>query len=257
MFIDGDGVRLNVVQWGSTELPAFVAHGGWVGNWELWQEPFQLMQSRWRCVSYDHRGSGATEARPEQISPQALVDDLIRVLDHLDIGRCVLAGESLGALTCMTAAVEHPDRIAGLVLVDGTPAAGGGTRLIDGARADFPATVQWFVDACVPEPDSEHIRRWGRQILLRADSEAAARILEAHNEQQIAPAAERISAPTLIIHGERDAIVPVTGAEALSARIPEATLVVLPATGHVPTLTRPHDVVAAIESWWQNRPLEP
>lgn len=248
-------VLLNVVQWGAPDRPAFVAHGGWVGNWELWQEPFQLMQSRWRCISYDHRGSGASIATAAQITPQSLVEDLIRVLDRLDIDRCVLAGESLGALTVMTAAVEHPDRVAGLVIVDGAPAAGGAELLVDGSRSDFAATVRWFVDACVPEPDSEHVRRWGRQILLRADNEAAARILEVHAEQSIAPPAERISAPTLIVHGEQDAIIPLAAAEGLRSRIPDATLVTLPGAGHVPTLTRAAEVVAAIDGWWSGRPV--
>jgi pimeloyl-ACP methyl ester carboxylesterase len=255
VFLPGDAVLLNVLDWGVRGGPAFVAHGGWVGSWELWQEPFQLMQSRWRCVSYDHRGSGATVASPAQISPQGLVDDLIRVLDALDISRCVLAGESLGALTVMAAAIEHPERVAGLVLVDGVPAAGGSDHLIEGARSDFPATVRRFVDACVPEPDSDHVRRWGRQILLRADAEAAARILEVHQEQRIAPAAERIQAPTLIIHGEQDAIVPNQAAKALAQRIPDAHLVQLPDTGHVPTITRPDAVATAINEWWGNRPV--
>src|ERR1700685_1991526 len=77
MFVPSDDVLLNVVQWGSEEYPAFVAHGGWAGRWEVWQEPFQLMQARWRCVSYDHRGAGASTATPAQITPHALVDDLI------------------------------------------------------------------------------------------------------------------------------------------------------------------------------------
>lgn len=251
MFIESNGVLLNAVAWGSPDAPAFVAHGGWVGNWELWQEPFALMQSRWRCIAYDHRGSGATTATADQIDPQALVDDLITVLDHFGVERCVLAGESLGSLTCMSAVLERPDRFAGLVLVDGVPAAGGGSAgLIEGSRSDFPATVKWFVDACVPEPDSDHIRRWGRQILLRADAEAAARILEVHDEQRIAPAAEEIAVPTLIVHGEQDLIVPVAAAQSLAARIPDAQLVVLPETGHVPTLTRPQAVVDAIVEWW-------
>jgi pimeloyl-ACP methyl ester carboxylesterase len=251
MFLKSEDVLLNVVEWGPRDSPAFLAHGGWVGNWELWQEPFRLMQPRWRCISYDHRGAGSTQATADQIEPQALVDDVIRVLDHLDVRECVLAGESLGALTCMTAALQRPDRIAGLVLVDGTPKGGGADALIDGARSDFPATVRWFVDACVPEPDSEHIRRWGRQILLRAEPEAAARILEVHGE--VTPEAGQLTVPTLLIHGEQDAIVPVDAARALASLIPDARLVTLPETGHVPTLTRPDLVVDAIEDWWASR----
>lgn len=93
MFLMVDGHRLNAVAFGAGPR-TFVAHGGWVGSWELWQDPFQLMHSRWRCIGYDHRGSGASTFPPEAIGPDVLVDDLFRVLDHFGVGRCVLAGES-------------------------------------------------------------------------------------------------------------------------------------------------------------------
>lgn len=250
MFLAVDGYQLNAVEFGSGPR-TFVAHGGWVGNWELWQEPFRLMQSRWRCVGYDHRGSGASSFPPGSITPESLVDDLFRVLDSFEVGSCVLAGESLGALTCLQAVARDPARFEGLVLVDGVPAASRQTSvaLVEGSRADYPATVRAFVDACVPEPDSEHIRRWGRQILLRAEPEAAARILEAHYEENVTPDLRRISVPTLVIHGERDNIIPADVARAVAASLPDSELVILQGAGHVPTLTRPEDVVDAIESW--------
>lgn len=250
MFIPTGGYLLNTVQFGNGP-DTFVAHGGWVGSWELWQEPFQLLQERWRCIGYDHRGSGASTAPASSITPNALVDDLFTVLDTLDVEQCVLAGESLGALTCALAVLRDPTRFTGVVLVDGTPAADRERMapLIDGSRSDYPATVRWFVDACVPEPDSEHIRRWGRQILLRADPEAAARLLEVHAEAQVAPDFSAISPPALVIHGELDAIIPVAAAETVANAIPDSKLVVIPEAGHVPTLTRPAEVVAAIEGW--------
>ena len=258
MFLEIDGHRLNTVEFGSGSR-TFVAHGGWVGNWELWQEPFQLMQARWRCVGYDHRGSGASTFPPESISPAALVDDLFRVLDHFEIGSCVLAGESMGALTCLLAVAMDPSRFEGLVLVDGVPVASEerSAPLVHGSRNDYPATVQAFIEACVPEPDSDHIRRWGRQILLRADPEAAARILECHYEQGVAPDFGRIALPTLVIHGESDHIIPVQAGRAMAAALPHAELVILPETGHVPTMTRPREVVAAIEGWAANLPHSP
>jgi pimeloyl-ACP methyl ester carboxylesterase len=255
MFLDTDGGLLNTVEFGAGNA-TFVAHGGWVGNWELWQDPFQLMQSRWRCLSYDHRGSGASTFPPESITPKALVDDLFRVLDHFAVDSCVLAGESLGALTCLQAVLREPARFQGLVLIDGVPAANEERSLpmVNGSRADFPATVRAFVDACVPEPDSEHIRRWGRQILLRAEPEAAARILECHYQEQVAPDLTAVSVPTLVLHGEHDRIIPVQAAEVVAAAIPQAELVVLKGVGHVPTLTRPQSVVDAIETWAETLP---
>ena len=249
MFIPAGGYLLHSVSFGSGDR-AFVAHGGWVASWELWQQPFQLMQDSWLCIGYDHRGAGASTAPPEAITPEALVEDLFAVLDFLGVDRCVLAGESLGALPCLQAVIERPERFAGLVLVDGVPAAvGGRSELVDGSRANLPATVAAFVDACVPEPDSDHIRRWGRQILLRADPEAAARMFEAHYESNAAADPAEIGVPTLVLHGRRDAIVPLAIGEAVAGAIPDSELVVLDDAGHVPTLTRPREVVDAIERW--------
>lgn len=255
MFIPAGGYLLNSIAIGNASR-AFVAHGGWVGNWELWQEPFQLMQSSWRCIGYDHRGSGAATAPPAAITPEMLIADLFTVLDHFGIQKCVLAGESLGALTCLQAVVERPERFAGLVLVDGvTAAVGDRSPLIAGSRADYPATVAAFVDACVPEPDSDHLKRWGRQILQRAEPEAAATILETHYSGGFAPELAAVSVPTLVIHGELDAIVPLATAEAAAAAIPDAELVIIPGAGHVPTITRPQEVVDAIDRWATKRQL--
>ena len=156
-FIATDGYLLHGVDFGAGPT-TFVAHGGWVGSWELWEEPFQLMQSQWRCISYDHRGAGASTFPPATIDPAALVDDLFAVLDHYEVARCVLAGESLGALTAVAAVLRDPSRFDGLVLVDGVPFTDGNVDPAERAAmmTDFPAYVRAFVAACVPEPDSEH-----------------------------------------------------------------------------------------------------
>ncbi len=227
----------------------FLAHGGWVGDWELWQEPMQLMQADWRCIAYDHRGTGASTAPPSAVDPQGLLDDLFTVMGHYGVESCVLAGESMGAATCLQAVLQHPDRFVGLVLVDGMTEFTGEVPDTQQIRDDFPGYVRAFVDACIPAPGHEHIRRWGRQILLRADPEAAARMIESHHELKIAPDLSRVPIPTLVVHGELDAIVPLSAGRAAAASIPDAELVVIPEAGHVPTMTHPRAVVDAINAW--------
>lgn len=55
--------------------------------------------------------------------------------------------------------------------------------------------------------------------------------------------------PTLVVHGERDVVIPLSIAEMVAATIPRSELVVLPGAGHLPTTTRPALLVDAIEQW--------
>lgn len=248
MFIVVNNIRLNTVSFGKGRR-TFFTHGGWVANWEVWQQPFELMSESWRCISYDHRGSGESPVPPEAITPEALVDDLFAVMDALGVERCVLGGESAGGFIALMAALRQPDRFEGLVLVGATSSitAEGVKPLVDGSRADYSATVKNFIDACVPEPDSEHIRRWGRDILLRAEPEAAARMLESAYEREFKLSLTDITMPTLVIHGSNDRINPVEAGKHIANSIPDAELLILEGVGHVPTMTRPDEVVAAIE----------
>jgi pimeloyl-ACP methyl ester carboxylesterase len=248
MFIKINNNLLNTVSFGNGRR-TFLTHGGWVGNWEVWQQVFELMSKSWRCVGYDHRGAGESPVPPETITPEALVDDLFAVMDALEVERCVLAGESAGGFIALMAALRQPNRFEGLVLVGATSALTVETArpLVDGCRRDYPATVSAFVNACVPEPDSEHIRRWGRDILLRAEPEAAARLLESAYEREFKLALADIAIPTLVIHGSKDVIIPMNVGKHIADSIPEAELLVLEGVGHVPTMTRPQEVVAAIE----------
>lgn len=251
VFLPVDGQLLYAVEFGDGD-EVFVAHGGWAGSWEVWLEPFQLMSHRWRCIGYDHRGSGISTFPASAVTPRALVDDLFTVMDHFEVSKCVLAAESMGALTCLQAVLEQPERFSSLVLVGGVPAMPGP---VDTARATqirqaFPEYAAAFAERCLPEPDSEHLRAWGRHIVLRSDPEAAARLFEAHEEEGVVPDLASVSVPTLIIHGSEDANVPLEAARYVASSIPEAHLEVLDGVGHVPGLSVPDLLVGAIEGWW-------
>lgn len=249
MFLDVNGVRLNVVSFGSGTR-TFVAIGGWTGSWELWQQPFELLTAAgWRCVSYDHRGCGESPVEPPQITVDTLVDDTVGVMDALGIETCVLGGESMGGAIAQLAVSRYPHRFTGLVLVDaaGMDANEGRARFAAAARADYPTLVHSFVDTCVPEPDSEHLRRWGRNVLMRAEPEQAARLIEVWSDQPIEFDAARIAVPTLIIHGADDKIAPIDNSRRLAEQIADVELIVLGGIGHVPTITRPHVVAEAID----------
>jgi pimeloyl-ACP methyl ester carboxylesterase len=251
MFLDVNGVRLHTVAFG-TGSRTLVATGGWTGSWEVWEEPIeQLTGAGWRCIAYDHRGSGESPVDPALITVEALAADVVGVLDALGIDTCVLAGESQGGAIAQYVAARHPGRIDGLVLAAPAPtgrstAARGG--FADACRADYPAAVAGFVQACFPEPDIPHVRRWATNILLRAEPEQAARMIDMWRDDDVPDVDPRgIDIRTLVLHGNADVIVPIERSRALVELLPDAELVVFEGSGHVPTMTRSREVADAIQ----------
>ena len=257
MFIDVGDVKLYATSFGPRSAPAIVAIGGWIGSWELWAEPFALLSERWHTVAYDHRGSGATVAPVDSITFANLVTDLFAVLDAYGIETCTLAAESAGAQTALGAALRNPKRIERLVIVDGMyrrDVPPDTDPFLAGLRKAYPATLDRFVQLCIPEPGCEHVKRWGRQIIDRASQDAAIALRVVSTDTDLHSELPNISQPTLVIHGDADAIVPIARGRELAAALPNARLVVLPGAGHVPTLTRPAEVAREIEHFLLNRP---
>jgi pimeloyl-ACP methyl ester carboxylesterase len=254
MFLKSPEADLLVSSFGAGSR-TLVAHGGWVGSGELWHAPFEILSSHWRCVTYDHRGTGGSVVHAQPITFEHLVDDLFRVLDALNIEQCVLAGESAGAFVVLEAALRQPSRFTGLVIVDGRYEGGksaGATRFIEGCKADFAATMKMFVNACVPEEDAKAEKRWGEQIVMRSNAQAAVQLMECLEPVELQSRLPQISLPTLLLHGSRDVITPVASSEKLAALLPNAKLQIIEGAGHVPTVTRPDVVAEAIDGFFSH-----
>ncbi len=245
MFISVGTAKICATSFGSVDRPAVLGVGGWTGSWELWAEPFSILSQRWRTIAYDHRGAGVTMAPVESITHDRLVDDVFAVMDAYQVKRCVLAAESAGALTALGAALRHPERVAGLVLVDAmfyrAPTAEESPFVI-GLRTHYEETLRRFVAACVPEADSEHLKAWGIKILSRATPAEAIALFNAATGVDLRGDLARITQPALIFHGQRDTIVALDEARRLASALPNATLTVIPDAGHVPTVTRPGQI---------------
>lgn len=237
----------------------FFAHSGWVGTIEDWLPTLAVLSKTWRAATYDHRGTGETVVPVEQITAEALVDDVFRVMDALDIDRCVLGGFSAGVGVVLRAVVRHPERFEGLVLANGT----GGVQPPDALpRPSMPpsawpgddhnARMRWFIERCTPEPDTEHIRRWGHDMLMRAEPEAAERLfaIMPAPDSSLLEQLRDLRVQTLLIHGSADAFASTVAMEYLSSLIAGSKLVVMQGSGHLPLMIRPHDTATAINDFF-------
>lgn len=249
MFIQRPSAQLYTLSFGQGPL-TLLAVGGWIGSGEIWHPLFGHLP-HWRCISVDHRGTGAsTHSGP--ITVDDMADDLLAVADALKVGPCLLAAESAGAAVALRAMQRAPRRFIGQVLVGASwqrAEPGASDPFIASLRRDYTGTLRTFIDNCLPETNSVELRHWALQMLTRSSVDDAVELLRCR--EQIAPADQlaRLPLPTLLIHGERDRIVPLQGSRDLAERLACAELRVLPGLGHVPIVTSPAQVAALIDEF--------
>ncbi len=112
---------LHVLEWSQTGVPLVLLHGH--GNEaHLWDDFVPSIVDHYRVIAVDQRGHGDSDWDAEgRYHPDDMADDLERILEYFEIDRFVLIGFSMGGRVSMAFAGRHPERIAGLVLVDIAP----------------------------------------------------------------------------------------------------------------------------------------
>ena len=200
-----------------------------------------LERSGYRVIAYDARGHGASDPAP---SPEAytypdLAGDLVALLDERGVERATLAGASMGAHTLLRFALEHPERVAALVVItpaytpDRDPGLERWDRLSDGLRS---GGVEGFVAAYgeppVPERWRETVLTILRQRLSRHEHpEAVADALRAVPRSRAFDSLDdlrALAAPAVVVadRDEADPEHPLAVGEAYAAAIPGARLLV-------------------------------
>jgi pimeloyl-ACP methyl ester carboxylesterase len=165
--------------------------------------------------------------------------DVLRgLLDRLGIAKARLVGHSLGALACAGVAARSPGRVDRLVLI-APPVRTAGAGLL-GNALPLARTMLGLPLAAALIAATDIAAR-SPLALLRA----AAELLGADHAAELA----RILAPTLLLWGSRDTLVPASGAAELAALMPRSQLRVIPGAGHVPMLDRPDDLTRELETF--------
>jgi pimeloyl-ACP methyl ester carboxylesterase len=248
------GARLHVEQTGEGEPLLFVT-GFAIGS-EVFAPVLPVFSERFRCVTYDNRGAGRSSVPLLPTSIPELAADAVRVLDALGIASAHVHGVSMGGMVAQEIALRFPHRVRSLVLEGTSP---GGPRSapppLRGAAAlalqrapvkpelrRKMATQALFSPDFAREHPTEvlgHLRRLGAD---RAGVRGALLHLWASAWHDTYARLPQVQAPTLVVHGELDALVPLANARVLAARIPRAELAVVEGCGHIPLLERTEQV---------------
>ena len=129
-------------------------HGGLGFDHTYFRSGFDRLAAGHRVVYYDHRSNGRSGRPPiETLTIEQAADDAAGLLDHLDVAQAVVIGHSYGGFIAQEFALRHPDRLAGLVLVDTTPGQLGATD--DPAADQGPPPPAGFIELMTNFPASD------------------------------------------------------------------------------------------------------
>jgi pimeloyl-ACP methyl ester carboxylesterase len=221
-----DGLSIHVLEWSESGTPLVLVHG--FGNEaHIWDDFAPLVAPHYRTVAVDLRGHGDSDHDPEaRYDYDFHVADLEAVTAALGIERLVLVGHSFGGRTSMLFAAKHPERMAGLVIVDIGPEHDprGTTRIRlevmqrgDGSFA-APTEYERVLAHNFPAGSPDALRRMAQHELRQREDgrwlrkadpafmtaragEAEAEAQERDTAKRLWDALARISCPTLVVRG--------------------------------------------------------
>ena len=114
-----DGIAVFEIGEAAPGAPTVLAAHGITSNSEVWVPAARALAGRARVIAFDMRGRGGSFNAPPPYGVSVHIADMLELLDSLELERPLLAGHSLGAYVISALASEHPDRAAGVLLVDG------------------------------------------------------------------------------------------------------------------------------------------
>ncbi|HEY2702374.1 MAG TPA: alpha/beta fold hydrolase [Candidatus Dormibacteraeota bacterium] len=218
-----------------------------------------LLAARLRVVVFDPRGTGGSGVTPGPYTMAQLAGDAAAVLDAAGLETAAVWGASMGGMVAQHLALLHPARVDRLLLACtscGGPHAvaptAGATAALLGRGARTPAgayrlacTVLYAEGWQAAHPDviDAEVAERGRHPVRGGVFAAQQAAVRGHDTFD---SLSRITAPTLVLHGTDDAVVPVENGRILAARIPGARLVLLPGRGHLFFHESPEQSAAAV-----------
>jgi pimeloyl-ACP methyl ester carboxylesterase len=252
-------IELSVHEVGMGE-PTLVFLHYWGGSSRTWNEVVARLQNDFRCITYDNRGCGDSEATPTGYSMEDLANDTEALIQVLGLKEFVLVGHSMGGKVAQLVASRQPSGLKALILVAPAPSTPMtipfGYRKAMAYAYDSLIGAQAVLSAITVIPLSSNIRKMVIEDNLKSAPGARVAWPEVGMMEDISTQIENIKIPTLVLASEKDPIDSVdTLQKAIVNRIEGAQMKIVPRAGHLSPLEAPNEVASEIRSFL-TRPKE-
>ncbi|UEM19093.1 alpha/beta fold hydrolase [Skermanella mucosa] len=261
--VDVAGLRLHVRDTGPRQAPAVILIHGFGSSLHTWEAWAGGLSTDYRVVRFDLPGSGLSEPDPTgDYTVGRSVEILQALMDGMGIDRASLVGNSMGGRVAWNFAARNPGRVEKLVLISPDGFASPGEEY--GRRTEVPLPMKLmrytlprvFLRMNLAPAYGDPARMTDAYLdryhdLIRAPGvrdALIARMEQAVREDPV-PLLRRIEAPTLLLWGEKDALIPVANAEDYLRALPHGTLVRLPGIGHVPQEEAPAATLEPVKAF--------
>jgi len=245
-FAENHGARIYWDEQGQGAPVLLIMGLGWTSA--MWHRTRPILVKQYRTVALDNRGVGRSDAPTGPYSIALMASDAAAVLDAAGIERAHIFGVSMGGMIAQELALQYPDRVRSLIL--GCTAAGGPHAV----RADSEVLQALFRRGLTPDEFAESMNPFiyhpstprelvEEDMILRrkwypTDIGFLAQ-LQGIMGWEAYSRLPRIAAPTLVVHGDSDRLIPPANGDLIAKRIPEAKLVLIPNASHIFSTDRP------------------
>jgi pimeloyl-ACP methyl ester carboxylesterase len=245
----GTGVTVPYFDQGDPSgTPVLLLHA-WVESSGCFDIMLKALPANLHVFAMDQRGHGDADKPDHGYGLNDFAGDVLAFMDAVGLPSAVLLGSSSGGYVAQQVAVQAPRRVEGLVLVGAPRSLQGRPAFADevGGLSD-PIDLAWVEESLTWFPRYHDVPDWYIADRVRDAARVPAGVWQAAltglTSAQPPTESGLITAPTLIIWGGRDELLPIGDGEALSAAIPKSQLVVYEDTGHLVLLEQPERVAS-------------
>lgn len=251
------GLRAHYAEQGDPEGEAVVFLHAYADSWFSYARVLPLLSPEYHALAPDQRGHGDSDKPECCYSVDDFAADVDAFMKAVGIEEATLVGDSSGGLIAQRVALDYPHRVGRLVLI-GSPTTLVDNAAVGAAREEIlaledpvpPGFVREFVLGTFRNPVPEVFL----EEAVAQSLKVPARVWRAYYEDILLKVDDtsrfgEIGAPTLILWGEQDALLPREEQERRAAEIPNATLKVYPETGHLAHWVRPDLVARDLEAF--------
>jgi pimeloyl-ACP methyl ester carboxylesterase len=228
--------------------PIVMIHGA-QGDQSMFAAMAKEFAAGYRVLTFDQRGSGLSEKPDTPYSMAMFADDTAALMDHLKMSPAHIIGVSMGGMIAQELTLRHPEQVAKVVLGCTTPGGPNAkmaapevvTKLVEGTKL-MASNPEQGLDIILPllypeefakaHPEIKQLMLAGMKMMPPTPTDSVDRTVAGIMTFSAYDRLGQIKCPVLIVHGDKDLLIPIENAQLLKSRIPQAEVFMIPNAGH-------------------------